>query len=283
MRDVGGVRRAGGLRKRTFASVSRCGRIAALVLTLIGASAGTARAADDVYEYDELGRLKAVTLANGTRIDYILDAAGNRKTLTSVVSDTTPPTVPQSLIATAQSATQINLDWSDSTDSGGSGLADYRVERCAGSSCSNFVELSPPHPTSSAYSDTTVLASTTYRYRVRARDGANNYSGYSNTAAGTTPGGVPAAPSLSASAAQVTYPNGFTVFWNTPSGTTSFQLYENPNNTGFSLVYSGTDTVVPRNPLPGEYRYYVRACNASGCSVNSNEVLVLVCDSSGCL
>src|SRR4030095_134092 len=45
--------------------------------------------------------------------------------------DTTPPTVPQGLTATAQSATQIALAWTASTDDGAGG-AGYRVFRDAG-------------------------------------------------------------------------------------------------------------------------------------------------------
>ena len=45
--------------------------------------------------------------------------------------DSTPPTVPQGLTATAQSATQIALTWTASTDAG-TGIAGYRVFRDAG-------------------------------------------------------------------------------------------------------------------------------------------------------
>lgn len=100
------------------------------------------------------------------------------------VSDTTAPTIPGSLSATAVSSSQINLSWSASTDSGGSGLAGYKIERCTGSGCTSFTQIATTASTS--YSNTSLSASTTYTYRVRAYDNAGNNSGYSSTASATT-------------------------------------------------------------------------------------------------
>ena len=46
--------------------------------------------------------------------------------------ETIPPTDPTGFTATAVSSSQIDLAWTASTDSGGSGLAGYHVERCQG-------------------------------------------------------------------------------------------------------------------------------------------------------
>ena len=46
-------------------------------------------------------------------------------------ADATPPTMPQSVTATAESATQIRVTWQASTDAG-SGVAGYRVFRNGG-------------------------------------------------------------------------------------------------------------------------------------------------------
>jgi serine protease len=98
--------------------------------------------------------------------------------------DTTAPSTPGSLAASAASSSQINLSWSSSTDTGGSGLAGYKVERCSGSSCTNFAQIATT--TSTSYAASGLSASTTYRFRVRAYDGAGNNSGYSNIASATT-------------------------------------------------------------------------------------------------
>jgi chitodextrinase len=116
------------------------------------------------------------------------DAAGNLSGYSNTASattqgDTTPPSAPTNLNATATSGTQINLSWTASTDN--VGVTGYRVERCQGSGCSTFAQVGTP--TGTTFSDTGLTPSTAYSYRVRATDAAGNLSGYSNTATATTP------------------------------------------------------------------------------------------------
>src|SRR2546421_102197 len=112
------------------------------------------------------------------------DAAGNLSTFSLTVTtttmatpDTTPPSSPTNLTATAASATQINLSWTVSTDN--VGVTGYGVERCQGAACSNFAQIAAP--TTSAFNDTGLTASTSYSYRVRATDAAGNLSTFSLT------------------------------------------------------------------------------------------------------
>ncbi|HKZ72553.1 MAG TPA: fibronectin type III domain-containing protein, partial [Steroidobacteraceae bacterium] len=109
--------------------------------------------------------------------------------------DTTAPSVPGTLAATAVSASQIDLSWGASTDN--VGVTGYLIERCVGAGCSSFTSLVTVSGTT--YSDTGLAASTPYSYRVRATDAANNLSAYSNTAGATTPAAPdttpPSAPS----------------------------------------------------------------------------------------
>src|SRR5262245_56367772 len=79
--------------------------------------------------------------------------------------DTTPPTVPQGVPATAQSSTQVLVSWSASTDAG-TGVAGYRVFRDGGSAPIATVDA----PT---YTDTTVIANTSYSYAIMAFDAAS--------------------------------------------------------------------------------------------------------------
>ena len=105
---------------------------------------------------------------------------------TSVVAgppDTTPPSQPGTLGATAVSSGEIDLSWSASTDN--VGVSGYRVERCQGVGCSNFTQIGTA--VSSSYADTSAVANSSYSYRVRATDSAGNLSTYSNTATTTTP------------------------------------------------------------------------------------------------
>lgn len=93
-----------------------------------------------------------------------------------------PPSVPANLTAVANSSSQIALSWSASTDL--LGISAYLVERCQGAGCSNFAQIASTGSTS--FNDTGLAASTSYSYRVRAEDSANNLSAYSSTASATT-------------------------------------------------------------------------------------------------
>jgi len=97
--------------------------------------------------------------------------------------DTTPPTAPTSLVATASSSTQIGLTWTASTDN--VGVTGYRIERCTGASCTSFAQIATTTG-ATTFSDSGLTASTSYSYRVRATDAAGNLSNFSNTSSATT-------------------------------------------------------------------------------------------------
>src|SRR5690606_7099325 len=100
--------------------------------------------------------------------------------------DTVAPSVPQNLSATASGSTQVNLGWSASTDTGGSGLAGYRIYRNGGST-----PIATVGPGTTAYNDSGLAAGTTYTYRVAAYDNAGNASDQSAPASVTTPAAPP--------------------------------------------------------------------------------------------
>ena len=128
-----------------------------------------------------------------------VDAAGNLSTYSSIatattpaVLDTSPPSPPTGLTATAAGSGQVNLNWTASTDN--VGVSGYRVERCQGAGCTNFAQVGTP--TATAYGDTGLSASTTYRYQVRAVDASGNLGGYSTPAEATTTDAPPTPPGL---------------------------------------------------------------------------------------
>ncbi|HET6936959.1 MAG TPA: fibronectin type III domain-containing protein, partial [Nocardioides sp.] len=204
-----------------------------------------------------------------------VDAAGNLSGYSTIVSgrtlaqDTTRPTAPTGLTATAGSTTRIDLGWTASTDN--VGVAGYRVERCQGSGCTTFAEVGTP--TATSFSDTGLAASTTYRYRVRAVDAAGNFSTYSSIATATTPATPditpPTAPTgLTATAAGSTQVSlgwtastdnvgvtGYRVERCQGAGCTSFSQVGTPSATSF------TDTGLSPSTT---YRYQVRAVDAAG-------------------
>jgi chitodextrinase len=91
--------------------------------------------------------------------------------------DTTPPTAPTGLTATAPSGAQVNLSWTASTDN--VGVTGYRIYR-------NGAFLANTGTTTS-FTDATAAAGTTYSYQVSAVDAAANESARSNSASVTTP------------------------------------------------------------------------------------------------
>jgi hypothetical protein len=115
-------------------------------------------------------------------------AYGGRFAAITIV-DSTAPSVPQSVLATATSSSQINLSWNASTDTGGSGLQGYRVYRNG----SNTPLVSQAGTT---YSDTGLTASTLYSYEVSAYDVQGNESAHSTVASATTQSDVVAGAPL---------------------------------------------------------------------------------------
>ncbi len=130
-------------------------------------------------------------------------SAGVAVTVGTVV-DTTPPTAPTNLTASAAGSTAIALSWTASTDN--VGVTGYRVERCTGTTCTDFAEIASVTGTSAE--DTGLTASTTYRYRVRATDAAQNLSPYSAIVQATT--GTPASSVLPFSTSGNTNPPAVT-------------------------------------------------------------------------
>jgi chitodextrinase len=112
------------------------------------------------------------------------DGAGNTSAQSTAASATTPacadtsaPSVPSGLAAAVVSCSQVNLSWAASTDTGGSGLAGYKVYR-------NSIQVATTSATT--FSSTGLAASTLYTYRVAAYDGAGNTSAQSTAASATT-------------------------------------------------------------------------------------------------
>jgi chitodextrinase len=104
----------------------------------------------------------------------------------TVAADTTPPSVPSGVTASAISSSQINLTWAPSTDD--VGVAGYRIFR-------DGTQIGTS--ASSAYSDSGLASSTTYSFAVSAYDAAGNNSQRSSIVMATTPTSTSGANSYS--------------------------------------------------------------------------------------
>ena len=189
----------------------------------------------------------------------------------TTLADTTPPSAPSSLTATAASSTQINLSWTASTDN--VAVTGYKIQRCQGASCASFAQIAAPAGTATTFSDTGLLVSTSYSYEIIATDATGNLSLPSNVASSTTLAGPPAAPSsLKATAASATQIN---LSWtNNATNQTGFKVERSPDGVTFAQIGTTIATVTtysdsPLAPLT-TYFYRVRATNGAGDSGYSN-------------
>jgi chitodextrinase len=191
------------------------------------------------------------------------DAAGNISTASSPASattqplpDTTPPSVPTGLSATAVSSTQVNLAWTAATDN--VGVSGYHVFR-------NGIQIATLGAVTT-FQNTGLAASTSYSYTVRAYDAAGNVSGQSIAANATTQ-----APDTTAVLMwdPVTATNlaGYRVYYGTASRT-----YLQPAGQGVNVGNSTTYTVTGLN-RGTRYYFSVKAYDTSnGESAYSNEI-----------
>jgi fibronectin type 3 domain-containing protein len=105
------------------------------------------------------------------------------------VTDSQPPTAPTGLSAGTVTASNVPLSWTASSDD--QGVAGYRVFR-------DGVKVGEVAGT--AFSDTTVAASTTYTYTVKAFDAGGNVSESSNPLTVTTPAADTTPPAVAMTA-----------------------------------------------------------------------------------
>ncbi|OGY22068.1 MAG: hypothetical protein A2113_02560 [Candidatus Woykebacteria bacterium GWA1_44_8] len=158
--------------------------------------------------------------------------------------DTTAPTPPGNLRVTNKTTNSVSLAWDASTDSGGSGLAGYRVYRDGAQVATT---------TSTSYSDSSLTPSTTYSYYVKAYDNANNSANSSTISTTTLANPPPPKPtvSISASPASITSGQSSTLSWScTPNdGSVSVGITaSSPPNIG-TVACSGSKTVTPGSSI----------------------------------
>lgn len=175
--------------------------------------------------------------------------------LTAPPADSTPPTVPSDLSASAVTATGFTVTWAASTDDVAVTGYEYRLDA---SSQSVAVE-----------STTAVVeglnSATGYTFDVRARDAAGNRSGWSESLAvttaastDTTPPGVPS--DLASSAVTAT---GFTLSWSAPEGDPTGYEYRLDGGTPVTVTGATTADVAGLAAATA-YDVDVRARDAAG-------------------
>ena len=170
--------------------------------------------------------------------------------------DPNAPTAPAGLTATGVGPTQINLNWTSSTDD--VGVVGYKIERSQGAGSTNFFLLDLTIGTN--YSDanlttryvmyttnSSLLApGTTYNYRVWAMDAAGNFSAQPGVATASTPS-APAGSVSPVAAYGFNEGTGTVVAdasGNGNNGTISGAAWTNSGKYGSALVFNGTNALV---------------------------------------
>ena len=185
-----------------------------------------------------------------------------------------PPQAPSGIAADPFSSSRVDVAWNDDSNNE-TGFALQRTIIVGGSPTGwDLLNGGPLAPNSTSFSDETVVAGTTYRYRVRScnTNGCSSWSRSSNV----TPPSILDPP---------TAPNGFTVVpvstssidlsWNVTDVTTEAVHMERRVKVGSSYspwaeigevaghLDDFTDTALDEGT---QYQYRIRACNSGGCS-----------------
>ncbi len=205
----------------------------------------------------------SVTVHPTVTTTYTLTASNSQGSATAQTTvtvtqgqDTSAPTVPTGLAASAVSTSQINLSWSPSTDN--VGVVGYYIYRNG-----SFVGTAG----STNYSDTGLSASITYTYKVAAYDAAGNASAQSSPASATTSSSAadtqaPTVPAgLAASAVSASQIN---LTWNASTdnvGVVGYYIYRNSSFVGTAGSTSYSDTGLSASTT---YTYKVAAYDAAG-------------------
>jgi titin len=216
-------------------------------------------------------------LTPATSYSYRVRATRNSASsaFSNTVTAATPavPAAPSGLGATVVSSSQINLSWTDNAST----ETQYRIERCAGTGCTNFAQIASVGANVTTYQNTGLVSLTTYSYRVRAWDG-DNHSAYGNVVAAATPPapGSPAAPSnlvatpVSAGEIDLQWTDNAT-------NETGYQLERcaGAGCTNFAAIVTASVPNVTSYQNTGltsatTYSYRVRMFNAAGNSLYSN-------------
>jgi hypothetical protein len=175
-------------------------------------------------------------------------------------ADTSPPTTPASLGASATDATHIALSWGASTDN--VGVSGYRVYRGGGYLATT---------SAASYTDSGLAPGTTYSYYVTAFDVAGNESPASNTAGVTTPSSgttsldttPPSAPTNLTVARPGNRPR-VDLAWGASTDDVGVAAYRVYFNGSLLTTVSGTTLGYSLKPPKGTDSYSVGAVDAAG-------------------
>ncbi len=185
------------------------------------------------------------------------DVANGTATYGPFYYDGTDPTDPSGLVLTAASVSQIDLSWTGSTDSGGSSLTGYKVDRApdSGGSPGTFAEIATP--ATNLYNSTSLTSNAKYWYRVRSYDGASNNSGYLANASKVTLSDPPTLPV----ATDNTYTTKIDVSWTASVTADHYHVYRDGVSGSGTLIHNTSATSFD-DTITGSHIYYIYSVNS---------------------
>jgi len=243
----------------TLYLIERCQGAGCSGFAQVGTSATTS--------FSDTGLTGSTSYSYRVRASDTLNNLGPYSSTATAATATPTLTPPSGLTASAVGPSQIDLSWTASSESGGT-ISKYLVERCLGAGCSSFAQVGTS--TTTSFNDTALLGSTSYTYRVRATDAANNLSPYSSTATATTSAPILTAPSnLLATAASSSQINLTWTASTETGGTISGYLVERCSGAAcanFIQIAAPTATAYNNTGLAAStsYSYRVRATDLAG-------------------
>ncbi len=238
-----------------------------------GASSGGPFAQVAIVPYSRTPTYDDGGLAGGTPYCYRVRARGpggtsdysNVACATTTALAPVPPVTPSGLAVSSVSTSQLQVFWQDAN------VVPVTFEVSRATSVGGTYQVIQADFGQKIYTDNNLPANTPYCYKVRAKNSAGLYSGYSNEACGTTKAPAPTAPAtparLSVNAVSSSQVN---LQWaDLSDNETGFQIERAPNSSGtFTKIadLGANATTYSDNGLSGStaYCYRVRAVNGVG-------------------
>ncbi|QJD80222.1 fibronectin type III domain-containing protein [Spirosoma rhododendri] len=237
------------------------------------ASAGGSYTQVAVVPYSRTPTYDDGGLSSGTQYCYRVRARGpggtsdysNVACATTTAPAPTPPVTPSGATVSAVSTSQLQVFWQDVN------VVPVTFEISRANSAGGTYTVVQADFGQKIFTDNNLSANTQYCYKVRAKNSAGLYSGYSNEACGTTKAPAPTAPNaparLSVNAVSSSQIN---LQWaDLSDNETGFQIERAPNSSGTFIKIAdlgANATTYSDNGLSGstQYCYRVRAVNGVG-------------------
>jgi uncharacterized delta-60 repeat protein len=201
-----------------------------------------------------------VVAGRAFRSNFDLALARYVNDIATAPRDTTPPTTPDALAATASSSSTIDLSLTASTDD--VGVTGYEVFRDGGATAVGTTS-------GTTFSDTGLAPDSTHSYAVVAVDAAGNRSALSNTASATTLSAAPAdvtAPTAPADLTATVNVDARTInlSWSASTDDVAVTGYRVFRDNGSTPIATVTGTTFSDSGQLGSHSYVVAAIDAAG-------------------